>query len=200
MKAADVTHINLLQRTGPTHAVGWALAGILAATAAGLVYHGAGVMAQASQALQRRDEAARQLKEVQARLAALNSEQVKSAHALALRAEVEQLKPQAQGAQALLDALQAAQGGKTEDFGRAMASLAGLGEPGLWLTALTVSEGGRRVEVQGQARNGASVLSFARRVNDALRPLALRLDSHDMQPGAPTGPGGDGGAFRLRIY
>jgi len=193
-----VTHINLLQRTTPAHTVPWALAGLLAGTVIGMLYYGSQVLSVAREAAQRRDGVAQQVKEVQARIAALTGEQVKNADALALRKEIDALQPQAEVAQTLIDAIRI-QGGRTDEFTRALTAMTGLSEPGLWLTTLTVSAGGKRLELQGEARNGASVLRFARRANESLQPLTLHLDSLEMQPvaGAATGAGTGAVSFRL---
>ena len=197
-----VTHINLLQRTAPAHTAAWALAALLALTVVGTVVHGSRLRAQAQEATHRRDDVAQQLKQVQARLAIQNGEQAKSATAVALRKEVDALQPQAQSAQALMDAVRRAEGGRTQEFARPLAAMTGLNEPGLWLTGLTLSAGGKRLELQGQASNGASVLRYARRANESLQPLTLHLDSLELQPvaaGAATSGAGTG-VVSFRLY
>jgi len=196
-----VTHINLLQRAAPVHTVAWSLAALLAATAIGGSFYGTQLRGRAQEAMRQRDEVAQQLKEVQARMAVQTGEQAKSAQAIALRKELDALQPQAQAAQALIDAVRRAQGGQTDEFARALTAMTGLNEPGLWLTALTVSAGGKRLELQGEAASGASVLRYARRANDSLQPLTLRLDSLELQPAAgATAPGAGTGAVSFRLY
>lgn len=183
-----VEHINLLQRSGPERTVAWGLAAVLVVTLTGMAYYGSQLQAAASQATARRDDVAGQLKQVQAQMKADQGEQAKNAGTLALRKEIDALKPQAQAAQALLDAVRAADGGQADEFARALGAITGLAEPGLWLTSLTVSEAGKRLDLNGEARNGAAVLRFARRANEALQPLALRLGSLEMKPaGSGTG-------------
>lgn len=189
-----VAHINLLQRGAPAHTVVWALAAVLLVTLIGAGVHGNQLRAKAQEAVRRRDEVAQQLKQVQARLAINNDEKAKSATALALRQEVDALQPQALAAQALLDAVRNAEGGRTEEFARPLAAMTGLSEPGLWLTAMTVSAGGKKLELRGEARSGASVLRFARRANESLKPLMLRMDGLELQPAA------DGGAVSFHLY
>lgn len=196
-----VTHINLLQRSAPAHTVAWALAALLAMTVVGAVVHGSQLRSQAQEAMRRRDDVAQQLKQVQARLAMQSGEQAKSATALALHKEVDALQPQARVAQALIDAVRNAEGGRTDEFARPLAAMTGLNEPGLWLTALTVSAGGKRMELHGEARNGASVLRFARRANESLQPLTLHLDSLELQPAAAGSASAAGsGAVSFRLY
>ena len=198
---APVTHINLLQRTAPAHTAAWTLAALLALTLVGTVVHGSQLRSQAQEAVRRRDDVAQQLKQVQARLAIQNGEQVKSDAALALRKEVDALQSRAQSAQALIDAVRNAEGGRTDEFARPLAAMTRLNEPGLWLTALTLSAGGKRLELQGEASNGASVLRFARRANESLQTLTLRLDSLEVQPAAGVAASGAGtGAVSFRLH
>jgi len=196
-----VTHINLLQRSAPAHTVAWGLAALLAVTAIGGAFYGSQVRGQAQEAMRQRDDVAQQLKEVRARMAVQTGEQARSAQAIALRKELDALQPQAQAAQALIDAVRAAEGGRTDEFARALTAMTGLNEPGLWLTALTVSAGGKRLELQGEANNGASVLRYARRANDSLQPLALRLDSLELQPAVAGAASAAGtGAVSFHLY
>jgi hypothetical protein len=168
----------------------------------GTVVHGSRLRAQAQEAMHRRDDVAQQLKQVQSRLAIQNGEQAKSATAVALRKEVDALQPQAQSAQALMDAVRRAEGGRTQEFARPLAAMTGLNEPGLWLTGLTLSVGGKRLELQGQASNGASVLRYARRANESLQSLTLHLDSLELQPAAAAAAasGAGAGVVSFRLY
>ena len=199
---ATVTHINLLQSSAPAHTVGWALAALLALTVIGLGYYGSQVRAQAREAMRQRDDVAQQVKNVQARMAVQNGEQAKSAQAIALRKELDALQPQSQVAQALIDAVRVAQGGRTDEFARALTAMTGLNEPGLWLNTLTLSAGGKRLELQGEASNGASVLRYARRANESLQPLALRLDTLEVRAAAAAAAasGADTGTVSFRLY
>ena len=195
-----VAHINLLQRSGPARTVTWSLAALLAVTMVAMFYYGSRLQEDSRRATQRRDEVAQQLKLVQARMAVERGEQEKNASTLALRKEIEALQPQAQAAQALIDATRGANAGQADEFGRALAAITGVTEPGLWLTALTVSEAGKRLELFGEARNGASVLRFSRRANESLQPLALRLGSLEMKPaagGASSAPTAGAVSFHL---
>ena len=197
---APVTHINLLQRTAPAHTAAWTLAALLALTVVGTAVYGSKLRSQAREAMNRRDDVAQQLKQVQARLAIQNGEQVKSAATLSLRKEVDALQPQAQLAQTLIDAARNVEGGRTDVFARPLAAMTGLNEPGLWLTALTLSAGGKRLELQGQASNGASVLRYARRANESLQPLTLHLDTLELQPAAVVAVSGAGAGVSFRLY
>jgi hypothetical protein len=180
--STHVTHINLLQPTAPTHVVGRALAALLVLTLGGIAYYGSGLQGQASDAAQRRDAVAQQLKSVQARLAAHSGKPAQSAEVLALRKEIDALQPRAQTASTLAHAVSTDTGAHADEFVLALGTLAAVNTQGLWLTTVSVGDGGKRVEVKGEARNGNAVLAFARRANEMLKPLSLRLDSLEMRP------------------
>jgi hypothetical protein len=194
---APVTHINLLERREAAHTASWGLVALLAATVIGMLVYGNQMRSLAHEAMHLRDDVAERLKQVQARMAALNGEQAKNADALALRKEIDGMQPQAQAAQTLLDALRDAEGTRSEEFGHALAAMTRVSEPGLWLTTLTVSAGGKRLELQGEAGSGAAVLRFARRANESLQPLALRLDTLEMQPAASASAPAGAVSFHL---
>lgn len=181
-----VAHINLLRRGAPVHLVSLSLAAILAVTLVGLVVRGGGVLTDAAAVGAERDTAAQQLGQLRAQVVAANDERARNAGALALRKEIEALQPQAVVAQALIEALQGAEGGRAERFNQALDTLGRTAEPGLWLSAVTIAASGRQLEISGGARSGAVVLRFAQRVNDALRPQGLRLDGLEIQPAAPA--------------
>jgi len=178
----DVTHINLLQKTAPSYTVGPGFALVLTLTLGALGWYGQQSWSAMREATLRRDAAVQEAKDLQARIAALSSEQQKNAAALALRQEIDELRPRVQAAQAFSEAVKAAGGGRSMRLRRALAALTGTTEPGLWFTSLNVLSGGRKLEVRGEARDGAVVLRFARKVNGALKPLRLQLDQLDVQP------------------
>ena len=192
-----VAHINLLQRTAPAHTTAWGLVGLLAITVIGMLYYGNQVRSLAQEAVHRRDAVAQQLKQSQARMSALSGEQARNADALSMQRDIDALQAQAQTAQALIDAV-GTEAGNTDEFARALEAMTGVNEPGLWLTSLSVGAGGRKLELKGEARSGALVLRFARRANESLRPLTMRLNSLEMQPAAAaSAPGISAVSFRL---
>jgi hypothetical protein len=199
---APVAHINLLQRTAPAHTVAWSMAGLFTLALLGSLYYGNHLWGQAREARRVRDDVALQLKAVKERMAVATGEQAKSAQSVALRKEIDALQPQSLVAQTLLDAVRSESNGRTGDFTRVLSAMTGLNEPGLWLTTLTVSNAGKRLELQGGAGDGASVLRYASRANESLRPLAMRLDSLEVQPSttAAAAAAGPGGAVSFRLY
>ena len=201
MRAA-VTHINLLENAQPRHWLAWALVVLMALSMIGSAGYGLALRSAASAAEHQRDDVAEQVKQVQSRIAALSGQQAKTAGALALRDEVNALQPQVQAARALTTAVGGAQGGRSEDLSRTLDVVGAVNEPGLWLTALNVTAGGKRLELQGEAHNAATVLRYAQRANLALKPLALRLDTLEVQPAAVHDgavPAASSGAVSFRL-
>jgi hypothetical protein len=179
-----VAHINLLQRTAPAHTTAWGLAALLALTVIGMLYYGSQVRSLAQEAVhraRRRGAAAQAVAGAHERADRRAGQECRRA----VRAARDRRAAAAgQAAQALIDAV-GIEAGRTEEFARALAAMTGVNEPGLWLTSLTVGAGGKKLELKGEARSGALVLRFARRANESLRPLTMRLDSLEMQPARP---------------
>lgn len=197
------THINLLQRTSVQRPMALALSLVLAATLAGLWVHGSKLRAVAAKSVAERDALASKVKLTKAEISVRTGQQIKSADALALRKQIEQLQPEALAAQGLVDALRRIDDGRSEAFSRALSAATAVAEPGLWLTSVTLSASGKKLELAGTAANGASVLRYARRLNDALRPLSVQLNALDMVPAAGGAAGAPGavpsGAVSFRL-
>lgn len=177
-----MTYINLLKREAPSRSAAWSLAAVMVLTLGTLLLYGSGLRTDAAQAQARADGVTQQLKDLQARMALQTGEQAKAASAKALREEIDALKPQAEAAQTLVEALRATDVGRTDEFMRALLAMTRLKEPGLWLTSVSVGNTGKRLELKGEAQNGGSVLRFAHRANEAVQPLSLRMDTLDVAP------------------
>jgi hypothetical protein len=137
---------------------------------------------------------------LQGRLADVTNQKARSADALALRAQVDALEPQAQAARAMLAALGSDDAGNGASLARSLAAVRQMNDRGAWLTGMTLSAGGKRLELQGEAQSGAAVLRFARVANDAVRPLSLRLDHLEMEPVAgAAGSASARGAVTFRL-
>ena len=173
------------QGTGPTFTVGWWLAGASVATLLVVAVYGTQLWSATGAVGHQREAQAAQLQQLKGQIQALTEQRARAAGTHALRQEVEVLGPQAVAARGLVDALRASTSGG-ETLGQTLAAVAGVSEPGLWMTHLQLSDGGRVVDVQGGAREAAVALRYARRVNDALAPQGLRLDHLELQPARPA--------------
>lgn len=139
----------------------------------------------------RADEAssAAQLKEVSAQF-----EQRFRSRAAQINAEIEALKPRAAEAQQVI--LLAAGVGKPEGYSPYFSSLAAVREDGLWLSDVTVGQGGKSLQLSGQSLDKDAVLRYTRRLNIAFADLGVKLTTLDMtsQPFGAVGTMGMAGA------
>ena len=194
--STPVTHLNLLRRAGPVHVMGWSLLAVAMLTVLGMLAYGRQLRLDAESAVRERDAVAQRLALVKAHMAEQLGARPQDAASQALRTEVAALQPSADSARALLEVLRSVDGGSTGAFAQTLSAITRAIEPGLWLTSLSVSQSGKRVDLTGGARDGEAVLHFARRANEALEPQALHLDVLDMQPlsseAAPSASVGQG--------
>lgn len=139
----------------------------------------------------RADEAASaaQLKEVSAQF-----EQRFRTRAVQINAEIEALKPRAAEAQQVI--LLAAGVGKPGGYSPYFSSLAAVREDGLWLSDVTVGQGGNSLQLNGQSLDKDAVLRYTRRLNAAFADSGVKLTTLDMtsQPFGAAGTMGTAGA------
>ncbi len=139
----------------------------------------------------RADEAASaaQLKDVSAQF-----EQRFRSRAAQINAEIEALKPRAAEAQQVI--LLAAGVGKPEGYSPYFSSLAAVREEGLWLSDVTVGQGGKSLQLSGQSLDKDAVLRYTRRLNAAFADAGIKLTTLDMtsQPFGAAGTMGMTGA------
>ena len=97
-------------------------------------------------------------------------------------AELAALKSRAADAQEIVERLRKGELGTLEGFGGHFTSLAQIGEPGLWLTKVSVHNAGRVVEVEGRALQAEAVLRYATAVNRQVAPLGATVTSLELTP------------------
>ncbi len=139
----------------------------------------------------RADEAAgvAQLKEVTAQF-----EQRFRARAALINAEIDALKPRAAEAQQVI--VLAAGIGNPEGYSPYFSSLAAVREEGLWLSAVTVGQGGKSLQLDGQSLDKDTVLRYTQRLNTTLVDSGIKLTALEMtsQPFGSAGTTGTVGA------
>ena len=139
----------------------------------------------------RADEAASaaQLKEVTAQF-----EQRFRARAAQINAEIDALRPRAAEAEQVMRL--AAGVGKPEGYSTYFSSLAAVREDGLWLSDMTVGEGGNSLQLSGQSIEKDTVLHYTQRLNSALAASGIKLTTLEMtsQPFGAAGATGAAGA------
>jgi hypothetical protein len=100
-----------------------------------------------------------------------------------LAAELAALKTRATEAQEIMSQLQSGKLGTLDGYGGYMLTLARVGEPGVWLTSLKISDAGKSLEVEGRSLQADGVLRYAGELNRQVAPFGATLTSVEMTPG-----------------
>jgi hypothetical protein len=100
-----------------------------------------------------------------------------------LAAELAALKTRAVEAQEIMSQLQTGKLGTLDGYGGYMLTLARIGEPGVWLTSLKISDAGKTLEVEGRSLQAEGVLRYAGELNRQVAPFGAALTSVEMTPG-----------------
>jgi len=100
-----------------------------------------------------------------------------------LAAELAALKTRATEAQEIMSQLQTGKLGTLDGYGGYMLTLARVGEPGVWLTSLKISDAGKSLEVEGRSLQADGVLRYAGELNRQVAPFGATLTSVEMTPG-----------------
>ncbi len=109
--------------------------------------------------------------------------------AAALAAEIGQLRPRAESVTQLLRDVSSGRLGSQTGFARYFGSLGNVAEPGLWVTAVTIINGGKTVGIGGRAMHNESVMQYARRLNEAFAPYGVHFNSLELTPENVPKPG-----------
>jgi cell division protein FtsB len=113
-------------------------------------------------------------------------------NAESLTAEIAALKPRVDAVSQLVKDLKSGSLGSPEGFARYFGSLGSASEPGLWVTNVTITKGGRAVSISGRAMRNESVMQYARRLNEAFKPYGVNFDTLEMTPEAVQPSGAPG--------
>jgi hypothetical protein len=131
---------------------------------------------------------AAQLKEVTAQF-----EQRFRARAAQINAEIDVLRPRAAEAEQVISL--AAGVGKPEGYALYFSALAAVREDGLWLSDMTVGQGGKSLMLSGQSMEKDAVLRYTQRLNSTLAASGIKLSALEItsQPFGAAGAAGAGG-------
>jgi Tfp pilus assembly protein PilN len=99
-----------------------------------------------------------------------------------LAAEIAALKSRATEAQDIVDRVARGELGTLEGFSGHFTTLARIGEPGVWLTAVKVQNAGRIVEIEGRSLQAESVLRYATEVNRQVASYGASVTAVEMTP------------------
>ena len=182
--------INLLQPRGRSlGAAAWALAAVGVVIVALLVYHQS-LMAETGRLRETANAGQQKIDNVKSAIESQQKQRDARGSAASLAEEIAALRPRAEAVNQLLKELRGGSLGNSEGFSRYFDALGSVSEQGLWVTSVTVSNGGRAVSVSGRAMRNESVMQYARRLNDAFARYDVRFNSLELTPENLTRPAG----------
>jgi hypothetical protein len=104
-------------------------------------------------------------------------------------AEIEALKVRSKAGEDLLSRLPNEANGGAQGYAAHMKTLAQISEKGIWLTALNITDGGKKVSLEGRSLRADAVLAYAKRANAQFSPLGVRFTSLELTPPVPVKDG-----------
>jgi hypothetical protein len=130
-----------------------------------------------------------QLTQVKRTIQTLQAERAKQSDASALDAEIAALRPGAEALAKLVQLVRSGNPGAQEGFARYLQTLGSLSAEGLWISNLSVAQGGNAVVITGRALQNEAVMQYARRLNEAFGPQGVRFKSLELTPEGLAAPG-----------
>jgi hypothetical protein len=130
-----------------------------------------------------------QLTQVKRTIQTLQAEKAKQSDASALEAEIAALRPGAEALAKLVQLIRGGNPGAQEGFARYLQTLGSLSAEGLWISNLSVSQGGNAVVITGRALQNEAVMQYARRLNEAFGPQGVRFKTLELTPEGLAAPG-----------
>lgn len=163
-------HINLLQREAAVpRSLWWGSLGMLGWTAALLVW-GGWLLAESQNLAKIATDKEQQ---VEALRTALTRRTGAPPAITPATEDLGTLRARAQGAQALADLLEGEGLDRPPLHVAVLKAMAGAHHPQVWLSQMTVSDGGRKLALQGHALEQAAVLAYQARLRQMLAPLDI---------------------------
>ena len=175
-------HINLLQhRRRP---IGSALAALalLSALLLGLLAYETMLRSQAAALRQELANGTNALQQSKAALLALGAQDAGTVDNIGASKEIEVLKSRLVMAKKWSDLLDNESLGTPAGYLQQFNTLSRLSEDGLWLTSILISDGGKRVNLDGRALRSESVLRYAEKLNRAFSTQGVQFNSVEMTP------------------
>jgi hypothetical protein len=174
--------INLLQRTRKP--IGSALAAIALLFVLLLVLLGYdSVLRQQTTELRQQVLASeRQLQQAKAALAALGARNSVNTAPASVKTELDALKSRLALARQWGELINSGSLGSPNGYAKHLNTLASVPEPGLWLTSVLISDGGKLVNLGGRALQSEAVLRYAEKLNQAFGTQGVQFNSVEMTP------------------
>lgn len=99
-----------------------------------------------------------------------------------LDAEIAVLKARFEAGQEILTLLQKGELGSSEGFAGYLTKLVKSSQNDLWLTNVTISNGGKSMSIAGRALNSESVINYAEKLNQQFAEYGVQFTSVEMTP------------------
>lgn len=112
--------------------------------------------------------------------------QSQNAQAAALAAELEALKLTLKSSEAMVQSLNKNASLSSDGYAPQMQMLARIAEQKVWLTGVSITQGGKNMTLDGRAVTAEAVLEYAQRANAQFAPLGVRFSSLELTPPAPV--------------
>lgn len=105
-----------------------------------------------------------------------------------LAAQIAALEPQTRVSKDILQRLKNGELGSIDGYGEQLEALAKISQPGVWLTAIIISNAGRSVHIEGRALQKNSVLNYARQLNLAMQKFDAQFSEVEILQLPPAQP------------
>ena len=135
----------------------------------------------------------------QQRLAAEGKTLAEATVSPALQAELVAARAQLDNSKVVLALLDSRQSGNTAGFSEVMAGFSRQASSDLWLTAFSVSQGGKEIEIRGRLLDSSKLPGYVQRLASEPAFIGRRfdtLDVHNVDPSQPSPPSAEGGAAK----
>jgi len=191
--------INLLQQKQQPSARAAIIAlGVTVVGIAALLMYGAGVAESTRAVRARADAGEARLAQFKANIAAVQARKTGTA-APSSAEDIAQLRRRAEGARQLVGLARDAGLDSQQGFSRPFQALNAAATEGVWLTSVDFGRGGAQVSISGGATNSAAVIQYAKRLNDAYRPLGVRFNNVEVVPDQGGSPDRTSGLVSFKL-
>lgn len=101
-----------------------------------------------------------------------------------LLAQIDALRAPAEESRQVIDLLQTGGGSSRDGYSGHMAALARISEDGVWLTGISIANGGRTMRLEGRSLRADAVMRYAQRLNEQFSAYGAQFTSLELTPGS----------------
>ena len=99
-----------------------------------------------------------------------------------LLAQIEALRAPAEESRQIIDLLQTGGGSSRDGYSGHMTALARISEDGVWLTGISIANGGRTVRLEGRSLRADTVMRYAQRLNEQFSAYGAQFTALELTP------------------